>query len=155
MHTFLAANVALAGSLILEIDQSALEELSSNSRERLSRLVDLGFPLLLNNIQNFEMDGPLLHSAGFRNLKVSVNELLKISDNGNIDEHVTDFSEEMENCGLTVIVSDIELEAQAIHLIDFDLPLGQGSLFSPSGPVKPELLKATDEQDSVSGLNTA
>ena len=155
MHTFLAANIALAGSLILEINQSTLEDLNSDSRDRLSRLVDLGFPLLLNNIQNFELDGALLHSAGFRNLKVSVNELLKISDNGNIDEHVTDFSEEMENCGLTVIVSDIELESQAIHLIDFDLPLGQGSLFSPSRPVKPELLKATDELDSVSGLNIA
>ena len=155
MHTFLSANVALAGSLILEIDQAALEDLNSNGRECLSRLVDLGFPLLLNNIQNFEIDGSLLHSAGFRNLRVSVNELLKISDNGNIDEHVTDFSEEMENCGLTIIVSDIELETQAIHLIDFDLPLGQGSLFSPSRPVKPELLKATDEQNSMSGLNIA
>ncbi len=151
-HTFLAANVALAGSLILEIDQSALEELNSNCRECLSRLVDLGFPLLLNNIQNFEMDGPLLHSAGFRQLKISVNELLNISDHGNIDEYVTDFSEEMENCGLTVIVSDIELESQVIHLIDFDLPLGQGSLFSPSRPVKPELLKATYEQNTMSGL---
>ena len=155
MYTFLAANVVLAGSLILEIDQSALEDLDPNGRECLSRLVDLGFPLLLNNIQNFEMDGPLLHSAGFRNLKVSVNELLKISENGNIDEQVTDFSEEMESYGLTVIVSDIELEAQVIHLIDFDLPLGQGSLFSPSRPVKPELLKATDEQNSMSGLNIA
>ncbi len=155
IHTFLAANVALAGSLILEIDQSTQEELNSTSRERLSRLVDLGFPLLLNNIQNFEMDGMVLHSAGFRNLKISVNELINFSNNGNIDEQVTDFSEEMENCGLTVIVSDIELEAQAIHLIDFDLPLGQGSLFSPSRPVKPELLKATDEQDTMSGLNIA
>lgn len=155
IHTFLAANVALAGSLILEIDQSALEEINSNGRGRLSRLVDIGFPLLLNNIQDFEMDGALMHSAGFRTLKISVADLLKISEGGNIDEHVTDFSEEMESCGLTVIVSEIELEAQVIHLIDFDLPLGQGSLFSPSRPVKPELLKAADEHDSMSGLNIA
>ena len=98
------------------------------------------------------MDGSLLHSTGFRNLKISFNELLKISDSGNIDEHVTDFLEEMENCGLTVIVSDIEQETQVLHMIDFDLPLGQGSLFSPSRPVKPELLKVTDGKNTMSGM---
>lgn len=155
IHSFLTANITLAGSLVLEIEQSALEELNSESRERLARLVDLGFSLLLNNISDFEFDGTLLHSAGFRNIKVSVDELLKMSDDGNIDENVTDFAEEMESCGLAVIVCEIEHEAQVMHLIDFDLPLGQGSLFSPSRPVKPELLNGADHDDRESGASIA
>jgi len=155
VHTLLRANVALAGSLVLEIDQSVLDELDAEGRNRLSQLVELGYSLLLNNVNRFDLDGSLMHSAGFRNLKVSVNALLEISDDGNIDEYVTDFSEEMENCGLTVIVCDIEHETQVMHLIDFDLPLGQGSLFSPSRPVKPELLKSPERDGTNSGFNIA
>ena len=155
IHAFLRANVALAGSLVLEIDQSALDELDAEGRNRLSQLVELGYSLLLNNVNRFDLDGSLLHSVGFRNLKVSVNALLEISDDGNIDEYVTDFSEDMENCGLTVIVCDIEHETQVMHLIDFDLPLGQGVLFSPSRPVKPELLKSPEHEDTASGINIA
>ncbi len=155
IYAFLAANTALAGSLVLEIEQSALTELNAESRERLSRLVDLGFSLLLDNVQNFDLEGSLLHSAGFRNIKVSVNELLNISDESNIDEYVTDFSEEMESCGLTVIVSEIEHEVQAVLLGDFELPLGQGTLFSPSRPVKPELLNSSEEDSRLPDVNTA
>ncbi len=149
--TFLAANVTLAGSLMLEIDQSAVANLNSERRDRLSQLIDLGYTLLLNRVENFDIDGKALHAAGFRYLKVSVDALLQIADDGNIDDYVSDFSEEMENCGITVIVSEIEQEAQVIHLIDFDLPLGQGSLFAPSRPVKPELLKPSDENSFMSG----
>ncbi len=155
IYAFLAANSALAGSLVLEIEQSDLTELDAESRERLSRLVELGFSLLLDNVQNFDLEASLLHSAGFRNIKVSVNELLNISGESSIDELATDFSEEMESCGLTVIVSDIENEVQAVHLGSFELPLGQGTLFSPSRPVKPELLNSSDEDSRLPDVNTA
>lgn len=154
-EAFLAANIALSDLLVLEIDQSVLDDLLPDHSARLANIADLGFSLLLNNVQEFDFDGKLLHSAGFRFLKVPVDELLSIAGDNNIDEYVTDFSEEMENCGITVIVSDIDQETQVIHLIDFDLPLGQGTLFAPSRPVKPELLKASDENTFMSGTNLA
>ncbi len=146
VHSFLRDNVALASTLILEIDQSALHSLIATGRNNLNRIADLGFPLLLNNVQHFDLDSSLLRNLGFRYLKISMNELLSISTEGNIDEKIMDFSAELEQSGISVIVSDVETETQAIHLINFDLAYGQGSLFAIPRPVKPELFRPVENK---------
>lgn len=144
-YSFLRANTALADTLILEIDQSTLDTLGVTGRGNLNRIVDIGYSLLLNNTQHFDLDGDLLRNSGFRHLKVAINELLNISGEDNLDEQIMDFSADMAQSGIGVIVSDIQSESQAIHLVDFDLAFGQGALFASPRAVKPELLKPADE----------
>lgn len=142
IYSFLAANVTLAEYLILEIDQDDLEELDSDGRERLYRVVDMGFPLLLNNVRRFNVDGKLLHTAGFRFLKIAFADLMDLDATEIVDDQIRNFSGELERAGLNVIVCDVQQESQAIHLINFEIPLAQGKHFAVARPVKPELLNA-------------
>ncbi len=61
----------------------------------------------------------------------------------------------MERCGIAIIASHIEREAEVLDLIDLDLPLGQGDHFSPPRPVKAELLRPVSSDPGLSGFGLA
>ena len=65
------------------------------------------------------------------------------------DIHPADFSDLLGRYGIDLIAEKIESEATVVDLLDYDVRFGQGFLFSPPRPVRPEVLQGIAGKASV------
>lgn len=150
IFSFLKANSAISRSLILEINQRQFQALKAPERERLGELADIGYQLSLDQVADLKLDGEVLAAAGIRFVKVPVSILLHANvDDEHLGIHPSRLASVLDKHGIALIGTEIERENEAVSLIDFDVPLGQGLLFAPPRPVKAELL---DPKPGVVGL---
>ncbi|MEM7301650.1 MAG: EAL domain-containing protein [Pseudomonadota bacterium] len=146
---FLEANSAFADLFVLELPQSRFKRLKPEDRARLQQLADLGFCLSLDQVFDLKLNGPELREVGFRYLKVPTSTLLNPHLVDTLDLTPGDLTQTLAQSDIRLIGSEIERETQIMHLIDFDIPLGQGDFFAPPRPVKPELLNPAQSSETV------
>ncbi|WP_208997257.1 EAL domain-containing protein [Roseibium denhamense] len=140
---FVKANQNYADVLVFEFTQADVAEMGAMEFESLSALYELGFRFSVDQIEDMKMDFKALAGRGFKYAKLHADYLIgrREADHGHI--HPSDFGDLLHRYGMELIPDHVETESQVLELLDYDVKLAQGNLFSPPRPVRAEVLQGT------------
>jgi cyclic-di-GMP phosphodiesterase TipF (flagellum assembly factor) len=140
---FLDANRALAPSLVLEFKQSTFRGLGPAETENLAALAQRGFRFSIDHVTDLRIEPRELADRGVRFIKVPASLLLDPKQASTSDIHPSDLSDLLGRFGIDLIAERIEGERAVVDLLDYDVRFGQGFLFAPPRPLRPEGASAT------------
>jgi cyclic-di-GMP phosphodiesterase TipF (flagellum assembly factor) len=140
---FLEANRALASSFVLEFKQSTFRNLGPVETEHLAALAQRGFRFSIDHVTDLRIEPRDLADRGVRYIKVPAALLLDQRSSATSDIHPSDLSDLLGRYGIDLIAERIEGERAVVDLLDFDVRFGQGFLFAPPRPLRPEGASAT------------
>ncbi|QPF90957.1 EAL domain-containing protein [Bradyrhizobium commune] len=140
---FLEANRALAPSLVLEFKQSTFRGLGPVETENLAALAQRGFRFSIDHVTDLRIEPRELADRGVRFIKVPASLLLDPKQTSTSDIHPSDLSDLLGRFGIDLIAERIEGERAVVDLLDYDVRFGQGFLFAPPRPLRPEGASAT------------
>jgi cyclic-di-GMP phosphodiesterase TipF (flagellum assembly factor) len=139
---FLEANRVLAPHLVFEFSQFAVRAMGPIEQECLATLAEYGFRFSMGHVADLRIEPRELAERGFRFIKVPSALLLsRAAASGDI--HPADFSDLLGRFGIDLIAEKIEGERAVVDLLDYDVRFGQGFLFAPPRPLRPEGASAT------------
>ncbi|UQR64732.1 EAL domain-containing protein [Bradyrhizobium sp. C-145] len=140
---FLEANRALAPSLVLEFKQSTFRNLGPSETENLAALAQRGYRFSIDHVTDLRIEPRELADRGVRFIKVPATLLLDPKQASTSDIHPSDLSDLLGRFGIDLIAERIEGERAVVDLLDYDVRFGQGFLFAPPRPLRPEGASAT------------
>jgi cyclic-di-GMP phosphodiesterase, flagellum assembly factor TipF len=140
---FLEANRALAPSFVLEFKQATFRNLSPTEAEHLAALAQRGYRFSIDHITDLRIEPREYADRGVRFIKVPAALLLDQKQTSVSDIHPSDLSDLLGRFGIDLIAERIEGESAVIDLLDYDVRFGQGFLFAPPRPLRPEGASAT------------
>jgi cyclic-di-GMP phosphodiesterase TipF (flagellum assembly factor) len=140
---FLEANRALAPALVLEFKQSTFRNLGPAETENLAALAQRGFRFSMDHVTDLRIEPRELADRGVRFIKVPASLLLDPKQASTADIHPSDLSDLLGRFGIDLIAERIEGERAVVDLLDYDVRFGQGFLFAPPRPLRPEGASAT------------
>jgi len=154
---FLEANRALAPSFVLEFKQATFRNLGPTESENLAALAQRGYRFSIDHVSDLRIEPRELADRGVRFIKVPAALLLDARQSANTDIDPSDLSDLLGRYGIDLIAERIEGERAVVDLLDFDVRFGQGFLFAPPRPLRPEGASATAEapQTKPQDLNGA
>jgi len=135
---FLEANRALAPSFVLEFKQSTFRNLGPTETEHLAALAQRGYRFSIDHVTDLRIEPRDLADRGVRFIKVPAALLLDPKQNSISDIHPSDISDLLGRFGIDLIAERIEGERSVVDLLDYDVRFGQGFLFAPPRPLRPE-----------------
>jgi cyclic-di-GMP phosphodiesterase TipF (flagellum assembly factor) len=135
---FLEANRALAPSFVLEFKQSTFRRLGQTETEHLASLAQRGYRFSIDHVTDLRFDPRELADRGVRFIKVPAALLLDPKQTSSSDIHPSDLSDLLGRFGIDLIAERIEGERAVVDLLDYDVRFGQGFLFAPPRPLRPE-----------------
>jgi cyclic-di-GMP phosphodiesterase, flagellum assembly factor TipF len=135
---FLDANRALAPSFVLEFKQATFRNLGPTETEHLASLAQRGYRFSIDHVVDLRFEPRELADRGVRFIKVPASLLLDPKLNSTSDIHPSDLSDLLGRFGIDLIAEKIEGERAVVDLLDFDVRFGQGFLFAPPRPLRPE-----------------
>ncbi len=138
---FVKSNRNFADVLVFEFAQSDVADMGAMELESLSALYDLGFRFSVDRITDMKMDFNSLAGRGFKFGKLHADYLIgrREANHGHI--HPSDFGDLLHRYGMELVTDHVETESQVLELLDYDVKLAQGNLFSPPRPVRAEVLQ--------------
>jgi cyclic-di-GMP phosphodiesterase, flagellum assembly factor TipF len=148
---FLAANRAIAPSLVLQFTHTAVAAMRAAEHEGLAAVSERGFHFSMDHLTSLRLDPAELANRGFRYIKLHASLLLKGLRPAPTDIAAAELSDRLGRFGIDLIVDRIEDERSVMDLLDHDVRFGQGSLFSPPRPVRPEALQAQPDLPDARG----
>jgi cyclic-di-GMP phosphodiesterase, flagellum assembly factor TipF len=140
---FLEANRALAPSFVLEFKQATFRNLGPTETEHLAALAQRGFRFSMDHVTDLRIEPRELADRGVRFIKVPAALLLDQRQTSASDIHPSDLSDLLGRFGIDLIAERIEGERAVVDLLDYDVRFGQGFLFAPPRPLRPEGASAT------------
>ena len=140
---FLEANRALAPSFVLEFKQATFRNLGPTETEHLAALSQRGYRFSIDHVRDLRIEPRELADRGVRFIKVPAALLLDPRQSSTSDIHPSDLSDLLGRFGIDLIAEKIEGERAVVDLLDFDVRFGQGFLFAPPRPLRPEGASAT------------
>jgi len=97
----------------------------------------------MDHVADLRMEPKELADRYFRFLKVPAKLLLNKAASDQSDIHPEDLADLLARSGIDLIAERIENESMVVDLLEYDVRFGQGFLFSPPRPVRPEALQGT------------
>ena len=158
---FLEANRALAPSFVIEFKQAMFRNLGAAESEHLAALAQRGYRFSIDHVTDLRIEPRELADRGVRFIKVPASLLLDPKSSSTSDIHPSDLSDLLGRFGIDLIAERIEGERAVVDLLDYDVRFGQGFLFAPPRPLRPEGASATGGatpnkvQDSNGASSTA
>jgi cyclic-di-GMP phosphodiesterase TipF (flagellum assembly factor) len=140
---FLEANRALAPSFVLEFKQATFRRLGPTETEHLAALSQRGYRFSIDHVSDLRIEPRELADRGVRFIKVPATLLLDPRQSSASDIHPSDLSDLLGRFGIDLIAEKIEGERAVVDLLDYDVRFGQGFLFAPPRPLRPEGASAT------------
>ena len=140
---FLEANRALAPSFVLEFKQATFRNLGPIESEHLAALAQRGYRFSIDHVTDLRIEPRELADRGVRFIKVPAALLLDQRQTSTSDIHPSDLSDLLGRFGIDLIAERIEGERAVVDLLDYDVRFGQGFLFAPPRPLRPEGASAT------------
>src|SRR6202012_6018865 len=144
----LTANRDLAGALIFEIGQAAFDARGSVEARNMGKLADLGFRFSLDKVTDLDLDLQDLSRSDVKFLKIAAPVLLDglTEVDGRLilrampDLAAEDFAALTRRYGVEVIAEKIESEPKVVDVLELDVGLGQGHVFSEPRAIKEAVL---------------
>jgi cyclic-di-GMP phosphodiesterase TipF (flagellum assembly factor) len=140
---FVRTNKEFSNALVFEFSQADIAGMSAVEFEKLSALYDAGFRFSVDQIDDMKMDFNSLAGHGFKYGKLNADYLIGRRETNHGHIHPADFGDLLHRYGMELITDHVETESQVLELLDFDVRLAQGNLFSPPRPVRAEVLQGT------------
>jgi cyclic-di-GMP phosphodiesterase TipF (flagellum assembly factor) len=140
---FLEANRALAPSFVIEFKQATFRNLGPTETEHLAALAQRGYRFSIDHVTDLRIEPRELADRGVRFIKVPATLLLDPKRSSTSDIHPSDLSDLLGRFGIDLIAERIEGERAVVDLLDYDVRFGQGFLFAPPRPLRPEGASAT------------
>lgn len=147
--SFMEQNRSLADSLTFEFTQDMLKACGPIEQESLQALSSLGFHFSLDHVHDLDVDFRELHERNFRFIKVDADVFLNRMTEAGARIHPADMRAYLERFGLELIVEKIEDERSLTNVLDHDVGLAQGYLFSEPRPVRPEVYGREDDAEAA------
>src|SRR5205085_924515 len=135
---FLEANRALAPSLVLEFKQAAFRNFGPVENENLAALAQRGYHFSIDHVADLRIEPREMADRGVRFIKVPAALLLDPRQAPASDIHPSDLSDLLGRFGIDLVAERIEGERAVVDLLDYDVRFGQGFLFAPPRPLRPE-----------------
>jgi cyclic-di-GMP phosphodiesterase, flagellum assembly factor TipF len=155
LMAFLNQNRAMAEFVHFEFTQAALRDMGPLEQESLKALAGTGFRFSVDNITDMRSDFRQLFDHGVRFAKISADRMLGRAAMPGSDIHLADLSGHLQRQGISLIIDHIETESQVIDLLDYDIALAQGFLFSTPRQVRPEILGTVEPADARASVRPA
>ena len=95
----------------------------------------------MDNLSDLRIEPRELTERGFRFIKVPAALLLNRPGAASTGVQPAEFSDRLGRFGIDLIAERIESEPVVVDLLDYDVRFGQGFLFSPPRPVRPDALQ--------------
>jgi len=146
---FMEANKAIAPALVFEFTQAAYRSFGPIENESLAALAERGFRFSMDQISDLRIEPRDLAERGFRFVKVPSPVLLNRAGPATTDIHPADFAGLLSRFGIELIGTMIESEGVVVDLLDYEVKFGQGFLFSPPRPVRPEVMQGIADRNDV------
>jgi cyclic-di-GMP phosphodiesterase TipF (flagellum assembly factor) len=121
----------LAGRMILALPQRSWRSLDAEQASALRSLRDR-IGLAVDRVVEPRLDPAALAACGASYAKIGLDTLL--------GEHGPALAVSLARSGIRLVAEGVERESDVPDLIDLDLPLAQGAVFSPPRVVRPEVL---------------
>lgn len=149
---FMTENRDLSGSVIFEITADRFETRSPAMRANMDKLTALGFRFSIDHVLGLDLDLPRLQAAGVRFVKVNGSQLIdQLRDphgprpqtalNRQLASH--EVGAAFSRYGIMLIAEKIEDEASVVEILEYEIPFGQGHVFSAPRPIKSSLMEDT------------
>lgn len=142
---FAEANRAIAPGFVFAVSHAAYRAMGSKEAEGLGALAAHGFRFLLDGVGDLRLEARDLADRGFRFIKAPASLLLNRSAAlaANIDP--SELVAYLNGFGIDLIAEQIERESVVVDLLDYEVKLGQGALFSPPRPARADAPKETEQ----------
>src|SRR3977135_2106592 len=140
---FLKGKRPLAPSFVLEFKQATFRNMGPTETEHLAALAQRGFRFSIDHVSDLRIEPRELADRGVRFIKVPAALLLDPRQTSTSDIHPSDLSDLLGRFGIDLIAEKIEGERAVVDLLDYDVRFGQGFLFAPPRPLRPEGASAT------------
>jgi cyclic-di-GMP phosphodiesterase TipF (flagellum assembly factor) len=128
---------------VLEFKQAAFRHLAPTEIENLAALSQRGYRFSIDHVTDLRIEPRELADRGVRFIKVPAALLLDPKQSSTSDIHPSDLSDLLGRFGIDLIAEKIEGERAVVDLLDYDVRFGQGFLFAPPRPLRPEGASAT------------
>jgi cyclic-di-GMP phosphodiesterase, flagellum assembly factor TipF len=138
------ANRAIAPALVFAFTQSAVRAMGPNEHASLAALAEGGFRFSMDNLTDFRVNAGELNERGFRFVKAPARLFFNRFGALSSDIPPAEFSDVLGRFGIDLIADRIEHENTVVHLLDYDVRFGQGTLFSPPRPIRADAFQAAD-----------
>lgn len=129
-----------AGHLVIEMPQRVFRALDPASLGLLGAMSANGVRFALDQVGDLRLDPAALHDRGVRFVKVPA-ALLQAEAGGkaSTDIAAADLSAHLARASVTLIAEKIEDNPTVADMIELGITHGQGMVFSPPRPVKPDV----------------
>lgn len=143
---FAEANRAIAPAFVFAFSHAAYRAMGSKEAEGLGALAAHGFRFMLDGVGDLRLEARDLADRGFRFIKAPTSLLLNRSAAlaANIDP--SELVAYLNGFGIDLIAEKIERESVVVDLLDCEVKLGQGALFSPPRLVRADAPKETEQR---------
>jgi len=148
---FMEDNKDLSSSLIFEFAQPMIAAAGPLEIESLDALAKCGFGFSLDHVNDLDMDFQELRARNFQFLKLDANTLLSSMEEVNSPVQAEDLDELLKRYGVELIIDKINDERTVANILDFDVTLGQGTLFSEPRPVLSDIPENEQQALSATG----
>jgi cyclic-di-GMP phosphodiesterase TipF (flagellum assembly factor) len=128
---------------VLEFKQATFRNLGPTETEHLAALSQRGYRFSIDHVSDLRVEPRELADRGVRFIKVPAALLLDSRQSSTSDIHPSDLSDLLGRFGIDLIAEKIEGERAVVDLLDYDVRFGQGFLFAPPRPLRPEGASAT------------
>jgi len=146
---FMHHNRDLAGQIVFEFAQEALQRSGADGDANLECLASLGFALSLDQVGSLEIDFARLKKLGFRHIKIRASALTQVEDNGRA---TVELMKRLERLGLDLIAERVEDEGTARQLLDLGVDFAQGYLFGGPRAVRDDSLRAMEKEGAAAPI---
>ena len=144
-------NRDLAGRIVFEFSQDAIDKAGAEGETNLSYLSGLGFALSLDHVETLALDFAKLKRLGFRHIKVRASTLVGGMGDAKAMVSAQDFKELLQRHGLNLIAERVEDEKTVVQLLEYGVDFAQGYLFGEPRAVRDEVLKETPSAERPQG----
>lgn len=139
LRELVARHAELAQRLVVTVAQGTWRSLDGETVQALRDLTQSGIRYCIEAVTDPRLDPAALAARGVRFVKLPARALLN-QGVMNFDIARTDLSALFARSGITLIVEEVEDEAQVRELLDYDVVLAQGLVFAVPRPVRPDIL---------------
>ncbi|WID95532.1 EAL domain-containing protein [Bosea vestrisii] len=128
------------GNLVIEMPQRVFRSLEPASLGLLGAMSANGVRFALDHVSDLRFDPISLHDRGVRFVKAPAALLLAEARGGKLaDIAVGDLAVQLARGSIQLVAEEVEDDPMVADMLDLGIAYGQGVVFSPPRPVRPEV----------------
>lgn len=128
------------GNLVIEVPQRVFRSLEPASLGLLGAMSAGGVRFALDHVSDLRFDPVSLHDRGVRFVKASAALLLAEARGSKlVDIAVGDLATQLARGSIQLVAEEVEDDPMVADMLDLGIGFGQGIVFSPPRPVRPEV----------------